>query len=107
MYTLHQVIVHSGEVSAGHYYVYIKPDPFGTSWFKFDDDRVTPALDREVFEENFGSDSQMKPTSAYVLVYVRACMMDQVLAPVTASDVPPALSTSFSFCYVLKRILKN
>jgi hypothetical protein len=63
---------------------------------KFDDDRVTPALDREVFEENFGNNNSTRPTSAYALIYIRTSMMDQILAPVTESDIPPALSTFMS-----------
>jgi ubiquitin carboxyl-terminal hydrolase 7 len=69
--------------------------------FKFDDDRVTPALLKEVLEENFGGEQlggppNMRPngrpmnrfTNAYMLVYIRESRLDEVLAPVTETDIP-------------------
>jgi hypothetical protein len=88
-------VVHSGRFTRGHYHSFIKPNP-DTPWLKFDDERVTPALDHEVFEENFGDGNPTRPTSAYALIYIRTSMMDQILAPVTESDIPPALSTFMS-----------
>lgn len=74
--------------------------------FKFDDDRVVPATIKEVLEENFGGEQtgmpgiNMRPngrpmnrfTNAYMLVYIRECMLDNVLAPVTAEDIPRHLA---------------
>jgi ubiquitin carboxyl-terminal hydrolase 7 len=72
--------------------------------FKFDDDRVIPCTMKEVLEENFGGEQLGLPnirpnarpinrfTNAYMLVYIRECMLDQVLAPVTETDIPRHLA---------------
>lgn len=80
-YTLHGVLVHSGDLNAGHYYALIKPE-IDSGWFKFDDDRVTKATLHEVLDENFGGDEGTplrRVTSAYMLVYVRKDSLDFVL----------------------------
>ncbi|CAO3638238.1 unnamed protein product [Mucor fragilis] len=100
-YVLHGVLVHSGDLSGGHYFAFVKPEKDG-NWFKFDDDRVIPSTLKEVLEENYGGEQlgipgvNMRPngrpmnrfTNAYMLVYIRECMLDQVLAPVTEQDIP-------------------
>ncbi|KAI9047228.1 hypothetical protein LZ554_008682 [Drepanopeziza brunnea f. sp. 'monogermtubi'] len=99
VYQLHGVLVHSGDLNAGHYYAFIKPNPDG--WFyKYDDDRVTKATLREVLEDNFGgeypihngmkarSKPLMRQNSAYMLVYIRQTRVHDVLLPVTGDDVP-------------------
>ncbi|GAA5900428.1 uncharacterized protein JCM6883_002840 [Sporobolomyces salmoneus] len=55
-YKLHGVLVHSGDVHGGHYFVLIKPSADGR-WLRFDDDRVVPVTEREVLEDNFGGES--------------------------------------------------
>lgn len=106
-YQLHGVIVHEGSMEAGHNYAFLKPNKNG--WFyKFDDDKVTKATMREVLEGNFGGEyrpsnrsrAQVKKTthlrqnSAYVLVYIRQCRLDKILAPVTVAEIPAHLRTS-------------
>lgn len=100
-YKLHGVLVHSGDLHGGHYYALLKPEKDG-NWFRFDDDRVTPALTREVLDENFGGlitpsgirnpnvrQNQMKRfMNAYMLVYVRETRIDEILMPVTDADIP-------------------
>ncbi|PQE28539.1 ubiquitin carboxyl-terminal hydrolase protein [Rutstroemia sp. NJR-2017a WRK4] len=101
-YQLHGVLVHSGDLNAGHYYAYIKPNKDG--WFyKYDDDKVTKATMREVLEENYGGEVPLngytsaphKPiirhNSAYMLVYIRKSKLDEVLCPVTNEDIPSHL----------------
>lgn len=105
-YKLHGVLVHSGDLHGGHYFALIKPDK-DTRWLKFDDDRVTPVTDREVLEENYGGEvlnglvppgqrqqvrTMKRFTNAYMLVYIRESMIDEVLAPFTDIDTPPHLS---------------
>jgi len=105
-YKLHSVLVHSGDMHGGHYFVLVKPDQYAR-WLKFDDDRVTPVTDREVLEENYGGEppngvvpgthwNQVevveRSTSAYVLVYIRETAADEVPAPLAAEDVPLHLS---------------
>lgn len=109
-YQLHGVLVHSGDLNAGHYYAFLKPDKEGW-WYKYDDDRVTKATKREVLEENFGGPFKlpngqlrtlsqkkgpvMRPNSAYMLVYIRKSRLDQVLCPVTKEDTPEHLQLRF------------
>lgn len=79
---------------------------------KFDDDRVTPATLKDVLEENYGGEPQgaqalnARPnirtlkrfTNAYMLVYLRECMMDEILSDVTTADIPPHLSKYSALC---------
>ena len=112
-YRLHGVLVHSGDVHGGHYFVLIKPEPDG-KWYKLDDDRVIPVLDKEVLEENFGGEGksngippqqpQQPPVTkqqaklankrinnAYMLVYVREARVTEILAPIREVDTPAHL----------------
>ena len=102
IYQLHGVLVHAGDLNAGHYYAFIKPTKDG--WFyKYDDDRVTRATKREVLEDNFGGEAKFPPgflkganapirqNSAYMLVYIRQSRIDEVLQPVTEDDSPAHL----------------
>lgn len=105
IYKLHGVLVHSGDLHGGHYFALIKPDS-ESRWLKFDDDRVTPATDKEVLEENYGGEAlnglppslqrnqvraMKRFTNAYMLVYVRESAVREVLAPFTDEDTPPHL----------------
>ncbi|KAI8605315.1 cysteine proteinase [Dissophora ornata] len=106
-YTLHGVLVHSGDLHGGHYFALLKPERDG-KWYKFDDDRVTMATMKEVLDENYGGGEPMENlagmtmamrqtnrhkrfTNAYMLVYVRDNTMDEVLKPLAASDIPEHL----------------
>jgi ubiquitin carboxyl-terminal hydrolase 7 len=93
------VLVHSGDLNAGHYFALIRPDRNG-NWFKYDDDKVIPVTEREVLDGNFGG--EIPPTNissnnkigskfftnAYMLVYVRECDEEEILGPVTDEDIP-------------------
>ncbi|CAO3632410.1 unnamed protein product [Cunninghamella blakesleeana] len=99
-YMLHGVLVHSGDLSGGHYFAFVKPTT-DDKWLKFDDDRVVPSTLKEVLEENFGGEernvnNQNKPndwaykrvTNAYMLVYIRKSMLNEIVGEVTLSDIP-------------------
>ncbi|KAH9079482.1 ubiquitin carboxyl-terminal hydrolase 5 [Lactarius deliciosus] len=105
VYKLHGVLVHSGDLHGGHYFACIKPDA-ASRWLKFDDDRVTPVTDREVLEENYGGEvlngvpptlqrnqvrSMKRFSNAYMLVYVREALADEVLPPFKEEDTPAHL----------------
>ncbi|RDA85100.1 hypothetical protein CP532_3121 [Ophiocordyceps camponoti-leonardi (nom. inval.)] len=109
-YQLHGVLVHSGDLNAGHYYAFLKPEKDG--WFyKYDDDKVTRATIREVLEENFGGEYRtpngypraplqkkaplMRQNSAYMLVYIRQSKLDKILCPVAVDDIPRHLRQRF------------
>ena len=110
---MYSVLVHSGDFNAGHYYAFLKPDKDG-KWYKFDDDRVTPATLKEVLDENYGGDlsnmngagvfknpyarqmSLKRSMSAYMLVYLRKSRLDEILPEI---DFPPPTHLSkFSSC---------
>ncbi|KAI8337200.1 hypothetical protein BC941DRAFT_427009 [Chlamydoabsidia padenii] len=99
-YVLHGVLVHSGDLSGGHYFAFVKPNTEG-KWLKFDDDRVVPSTIKEVLEENYGGEpagalNNAKPngrtfkrfTNAYMLVYIRKSMLGEILADMTDHDIP-------------------
>lgn len=105
MYQLHGVLVHSGDFNAGHYYAFLKPTKDGY-WYRFDDDRVNRATDREVLDENYGGEYELangaagirqpytrslstkRSMNAYMLVYIRKTRQDNVLFPIAKDDVP-------------------
>ena len=104
-YNLHSVLVHSGDLNAGHYYAFLRPSAEG-QFYRFDDDRVTRATHKEALEENYGGDygnkangaavrnpytrtlSTKRSMSAYMLVYIRHSRMTDILQPVSESDPP-------------------
>ena len=109
IYKLHGVFVHSGNLHGGRYFALIKPDR-EARWLKFVDDRVTPATDKEVLEDNYGGEAlnalrrnQIRSnecfTKAYMLVYIRESAIDEVLAPLTVDDTPAHLSMFSISCF--------
>ncbi|KAF2646636.1 cysteine proteinase [Massarina eburnea CBS 473.64] len=113
VYHLHGVLVHSGDLNAGHYYAFLKPNKQG-DFYKFDDDRVTRATKREALEENFGGDytqangnvgqrnpytrtwSAKRSMSAYMLVYVRESRLDKIILPGKEIEAPAHLAERVS-----------
>ncbi|TMW63690.1 hypothetical protein Poli38472_002631 [Pythium oligandrum] len=58
VYHLHSVLVHSGDVHGGHYYVFIRPNENiadSNDWFKFDDDQITRVEEQYALEGSYGS----------------------------------------------------
>ncbi|OUC45291.1 MATH domain protein [Trichinella nativa] len=95
-YTLHAVLVHSGDFHGGHYVVYINPKGNGR-WCKFDDDVVSRCSKSEAIEQNYGgNDSESAHrhcTNAYMLAYIRDSVMDDILCSVDEVDIPVQLRT--------------
>ncbi|KAF9301521.1 hypothetical protein BGZ74_006608 [Mortierella antarctica] len=107
-YTLHGVLVHSGDLHGGHYFALLKPERDG-KWFRFDDDRVTQVTLKEVLNENYGGgdispenlasmslamrqlNRHKRFTNAYMLVYIRNSDMNEILKPLTTDDIPEHL----------------
>jgi ubiquitin carboxyl-terminal hydrolase 7 len=105
IYHLHGVLVHSGDLNAGHYYAFLKPKKNG-DFYKFDDDRVTKCLKKEALEENYGGDygslangaqrnpytrtwSTKRSMNAYMLVYIRESRLDSILSDDEDEVAPP------------------
>jgi len=108
LYKLHSVLVHSGGLNGGHYYVYVQPfgEEHAEKWYKFDDERVTCVPQTEAIEGSWGDDSAdvrphgnqyyrggggPKVSSAYMLVYVRESAMRELNCEVTDADIVPHL----------------
>lgn len=94
-YTLHAVLVHSGDNHGGHYVVFINPRGDGR-WCKFDDDVVSRCTKQEAIDHNFGGTEEdvavsRHCTNAYMLVYIRDSAINEVLQPVTENDIPEQL----------------
>uniref|UniRef100_A0A1I7SZZ6 ubiquitinyl hydrolase 1 n=2 Tax=Caenorhabditis tropicalis TaxID=1561998 RepID=A0A1I7SZZ6_9PELO len=110
VYSLHAVLVHSGEFHGGHYVTYINvnlhesvlDDTVASKWCKFDDDVVSRTTTDDAIIFNFGGEKAMN-TSAYMLVYVRDNAIDQVLAPIPDSQIPQSVSRTFE----MERLHRN
>lgn len=94
-YTLHAVLVHSGDNHGGHYVVFINPKLDG-KWFKFDDEVVSRCTKKDAINNNFGGNSSedmtlRHSTNAYMLVYVRDSVKEVVLNDVKRTDIPQVL----------------
>ncbi|XP_041978530.1 ubiquitin carboxyl-terminal hydrolase 7-like isoform X2 [Aricia agestis] len=94
-YTLHAVLVHSGDNHGGHYVVFIDPRADG-KWYKFDDDVVSRCSKREAIEYNYGGGEDApylarKATSAYMLIYIQTSEMSYILQEVSGEDIPREL----------------
>ncbi|CCW69395.1 unnamed protein product [Phytomonas sp. Hart1] len=92
-YTLCSVLVHSGSNTGfGHYYCFLL---CSGQWYKFNDERVTPASFKDVYGDNFGGyhlnywgSLEPQVSTAYMLVYIRSSQMDSLLCPIGPEDVP-------------------
>lgn len=110
-YKLHGVLVHTGDISTGHYYAMIKPTT-EDKWYRFDDEKVWRITKKQVFNENFGLDrlpdetlSKMarkdyqeylisRHTSAYMLVYIKESAEDKILETSGESQAPENVVTT-------------
>lgn len=95
IYTLHAILVHSGDNHGGHYVAYLNPQGDG-KWCKFDDDVVSRCSKKEAFMGSFGGVGEdsfvgRASTNAYMLVYIRKNKLKDVLCPVTDNDIPEQL----------------
>lgn len=100
-YTLHAVLVHSGDNHGGHYVVFINPKGDGR-WCKFDDDVVSRCTKQEAIDYNYGGADEegslniKQCTNAYMLVYIRDSCLKSVLQDVTERDIPRELVARLS-----------
>ena len=62
-YRLHAVLIHSGDINGGHYFVYIRPTQ-AAKWFKFNDEIVIQTDLKHVFEAGFGGESEYVTNTA-------------------------------------------
>ena len=93
IYDLYGVLVHSGSISGGHYFAFLRTST-SPQWFKFNDSRVSKASISEAVEDNFGGSSgsySEKSYSAYMLVYIRRNQADEIMEPINEDDIPAYL----------------
>lgn len=58
VYHLHSVLVHSGDVHGGHYYVFIRPGKDisnSSNWYRFDDDQISVVDEQTAIDGSYGS----------------------------------------------------
>ncbi|EQC33787.1 hypothetical protein SDRG_08471 [Saprolegnia diclina VS20] len=101
VYHLHSILVHSGDVHHGHYYVYVRPR-LDKDWYKFDDDVISSADEESLLEGSYGrppdasSNSPLSRvlscSSAYMLVYLRE---DACPSGAEPAVIPDALKERF------------
>ncbi|KAK2953713.1 putative Protein kinase domain containing protein [Blattamonas nauphoetae] len=78
-YSLLAVEVHSGSLTMGHYYSFIRP--LGTrEWFECNDETIRKVEEREAIEGQFGGvvNGREVAHSAMSLVYVQDCHADKI-----------------------------
>ncbi|KAK2949558.1 hypothetical protein BLNAU_15540 [Blattamonas nauphoetae] len=78
-YSLLAVEVHSGSLTVGHYYSFIRP--LGTrEWFECNDETIRRVEEREAIEGQFGGvvNGREVAHSAMSLVYVQDCHADRI-----------------------------
>lgn len=95
-YTLHSVLVHSGDNHGGHYVGFINTSTEGKAqWCKFDDDVVSRCTKKEAIDNNFGGHDEelmvRNCTNAYMLVYIRDSCKYDILQSVSENDIPETL----------------
>lgn len=110
-YYLYSVVVHKGNIDRGHYYAFIKPEN-KNQWYQFNDEIVRKADLYEVFANNFGGSfklyrhkekgiiselNQKSDGNAYLLVYIRKDLQDEILQKVTDEDVKIIFSQNILF----------
>ncbi|KIX03045.1 uncharacterized protein Z518_06595 [Rhinocladiella mackenziei CBS 650.93] len=77
-YLLVSVIVREGDdIDDGYYYAFLRPTKDG-SFYKFYNDRVTPAALKDVTEANFGGNQNKRHVSPAILIYIRKSRLDDV-----------------------------
>ena len=73
-------------------YEEIKDAGRGGKWFKFDDENVYEVQEEEAIDFNFGRGHLNAGfSSAYMLLYIRADAIDEMMAPINSNDIPVTL----------------
>jgi ubiquitin carboxyl-terminal hydrolase 25 len=72
-YRLHSVFIHRGDVTHGHYWIYIY-DFAGNRWFKYNDESVTEVDEKVVF-----ANDSAEGAGPYFLTYVKEDMAHELV----------------------------
>ncbi len=85
-YRLHAIFTHRGaSTKGGHYWIYIYDFQNGI-WRSYNDDKVEPVDEREIFEREA---NQMWPKTSTGVVYIRADMVDEITQAICRSPSEP------------------
>jgi len=90
-YKLYAVLSHSGTVSGGHYFAFMRPDLDSQTWYKFDDQSVSLVSQEEAMDNNFGGNGGT--ANAYMLIYIAETDAREYFS---SCDIPEAISDKFS-----------
>ncbi|EAY06298.1 Clan CA, family C19, ubiquitin hydrolase-like cysteine peptidase [Trichomonas vaginalis G3] len=108
VYQLHDVVVHNGSATFGHYYAFIRPSA-EDQWYKFNDSTVSKSTKESAIDDNFGGESETttysssnyynywgggssgKSYSAYMLMYMRKDAVQNIFEPIPDEAVPEHL----------------
>lgn len=85
-YRLHSVFIHRGQVSAGHYWIYIF-DFANSMWRKYNDGYVTEVLNTSVI---FEAEQSNRPATPYFLVYVKDDLKSELVEAVCRDVAEPS-----------------
>ena len=119
VYELYGVLVHSGTVSHGHYYAFLRTS-LGPQWYQFNDSTVSKASKESAIDNNFGgsnssistsSYSYEKSYSAYILIYVRKDDAKWIFENISDEEIPDHIRQFIknpeSFKYVEEKTSKK
>jgi hypothetical protein len=109
VYELYGVLVHSGDVSFGHYDAFLRTTT-APQWFEFNDSHVKKVTAWKAIDANFGGHEVTttqtgwthtgwnwdKSFSAYILVYLRRADAAQILTPLRDEEVPEHVRESIN-----------
>lgn len=91
-YSLHSMLIHGGDVHAGHYYAYIRPNGL-EQWYKFDDEEVRECEGKVPFDTyKLKREREAKANS------------DQLQSPSAEEAIPEWLEDSFGGKKVLDKV---
>lgn len=82
---MHSVFIHRGDVTSGHYWIYIH-DFTRNMWRKYNDGYVTEVKDnREIFQK----DDEKRPATPYFMVYIKDQLKSKLVDSVCRDIVDP------------------
>jgi len=100
-YKLHSILLHAGDVNAGHYYCYVQPDMLEEKkWYKMDDENVRDVTGDEMMVDAAGDG--VSRCSAYMLVYVREQDLEEIMGdvknvPSTKAEIGPLVDSDIPY----------
>mmetsp|Transcript_10768 Transcript_10768/g.15759 ORF Transcript_10768/g.15759 Transcript_10768/m.15759 type:complete len:1196 (+) Transcript_10768:58-3645(+) len=97
-YVLSSVLVHQGDVSGGHYFMF-SYDFDEQKWYRFDDEFVNEVNINQVNEASFGDNRMTSRTfsisTAYMLIYLRKDTLIQMLEPIPITEIPKIIVSHY------------